>query len=72
MHRAIHKPDKPTEEGLGASSCSLPEEPDWGELKLALNEAIWTRAPASTTLAQAEEAACRAIGYLNECFEANA
>ena len=58
--------------GLGATPCSLSEDPGWGELKLALNEAIWTKAPGTTTLEQAEHAACLAIGYLNKCFEANA
>lgn len=58
--------------GSRAAPCSLSEDPDWGELKLALNEAIWTKAPGTTTLEQAEHAACLAIGYLNKCFEANA
>jgi hypothetical protein len=58
-------------EGSDASACSLSEDPDWVELKLALNEAIWTKAPSKTTLEQAEHAACLAIGYLNHCFEAN-
>lgn len=42
--------------------------PDWSELKLALNNAVWMHAPASTTLAQAEEATCRAITHLSECY----
>lgn len=38
--------------------------PDWNELKLALNNAVWMHAPASTTPAEAEEATCRALSYL--------
>lgn len=63
---------QPASEDSRPATCSLSEDPDWGELKLALNEAIWTKAPGSTTLEQAEHAACLAIGYLNQCFEANA
>jgi hypothetical protein len=63
---------QPPDGDCRASACSLSEDPDWGELKLALNEAIWTKAPGTTTLEQAEHAACLAIGYLNKCFEANA
>ena len=64
------KESTPSGEGSDASTCSLSEDPDWGELKLALNEAIWAKAPSTTTLEQAEHAACLAIGYLNKCFEA--
>jgi len=63
---------QPPDGDCRASACSLSEDPDWGELKLALNEAIWTKAPGTTTLEQAEHAACLAIAYLNKCFEANA
>ena len=62
---------QPPDGDCRASACSLSEDPDWGELKLALNEAIWTKAPETITLGQAEHAACLAIGYLNKCFEAN-
>lgn len=55
--------------GLAPVPCSLSKDPDWGELKLALNEAIWTKAPGLTTLEQAEHAACLAIGYINQCFD---
>lgn len=54
-----------------ATTCSLSDDFDWVELKLAINNAIWMHAPEDTTLAQAEEAALLAVGHLNKCFEAN-
>ena len=39
--------------------------PDWEALKLALNNAIWMHAPSSTTLGQADEAACKAISCIS-------
>jgi len=66
------KPCEPPSSASHTAPCYIHGDPDWEGLKLALNEAIWTKAPPATTLEQAEEAACRAIGYLNQCFEANA
>ena len=66
------KPREPPSWTSHPAPCYISGDPDWEGLKLALNEAIWTKAPPATTLEQAEEAACRAIGYLNQCFEANA
>lgn len=71
-HRAKHGATMERDDLGFAEGFLLSEDPDWGELKLALNEAIWTKAPGTTTLEQAEHAACLAIGYLNQCFEANA
>ncbi len=41
---------------------------DWEELKLAINNAIWMHAPETLTLKQADEAACRAISFIGECW----
>ncbi len=67
--------DKPAERLTMADPrrVNAPEEKptDWNELKLAINNAIWMHAPPTTTLAQAEEAACRAISHLGECYTAS-
>ena len=42
---------------------------DWNELKVQLNNVTLMHGPASVTLAQAEEAMLRYIGYLAECEE---
>ena len=44
---------------------------DWNELKVQLNNVTLMHGPASVTLAQAEEAMLRYIGYLVECESAN-
>lgn len=49
-----------------------PRAPDWHELKLAINNAIWMHAPASTTLGQAEDAACLAISHIAKCYNVSA
>ena len=45
---------------------------DWNELKVQLNNVTIMHGPASVTLAQAEEAMLRYIGYLAECDSSNA
>ena len=61
-----------TAAGVGTGDLVSPSEeqraPDWEALKLALNNAIWMHAPASTTLGQADQAACLAIGHLGKCY----
>lgn len=51
------------------AAVELPQkEPDWEELKLALNNAVWMHAPGGLTLTQAEEATMRAMAYISECY----
>jgi hypothetical protein len=45
---------------------------DWQtELKLALNEALWAKAPGNTPLGVLEEAACAALTIVNRFAESN-
>ena len=57
----------PTTENRGNRSL---DHPDWNELKLALNNAVWMHAPGTLTLAQAEEATCLAISYISKYHNA--
>lgn len=65
----MNDPKTPTgrTDSQNATAVAAEQETDWEALKKALNNAIWMHAPGSTTLAQAEEAACRAISYIAKC-----